>query len=141
MFKTSRGTLREALRVLEQKGLITIRTGVNGGAIVKGVTPHQVSESLGLLIQYQKVSLRDLAEFRENIEGIVAGIVAGRAEKKDIQHLEHLLTLAKRYIEGGISHWDAFIQVDDQFHTDLAHIAGNPMYESVLQTVHDNIDN
>jgi len=53
MFKTSRGTLREALRVLEQKGLIRIKTGVNGGAIVKPLTTHQVSESLALLIRYQ----------------------------------------------------------------------------------------
>ena len=64
MFRTSRGTLREALRVLEQKGLITIKTGTNGGAIVKCPTTDQITESLTLLLRYEKVSLRDLAEFR-----------------------------------------------------------------------------
>ncbi|MBN2123894.1 MAG: FadR family transcriptional regulator, partial [Deltaproteobacteria bacterium] len=74
MFNTSRGTLREALRVLEQKGLISIKTGVTGGAVVNALTTSKVSESLDLLIRYQKVSLSDLAEFREGVEGIVAGL-------------------------------------------------------------------
>src|SRR6185369_12119028 len=56
-FEVSRGTLREALRVLEQKGLIQIKTGVSGGPIVKGVGTEQMSESLAPLIRYQKVSV------------------------------------------------------------------------------------
>lgn len=140
MFKTSRGTLREALRVLEQKGLITIKTGVSGGSIVKAVTTRQVSESLALLLRYQRVSLRDLAEFREGVEGMVTSLAAERAKKKNIQHLKHLLREAKTHLEKGISHWDEFIQVDNALHMALAHIAANPVYESILQTVHDNIN-
>ena len=139
MFKTSRGTLREALRVLEQKGLIAIKTGVNGGAIVKVVTTRQVSESLALLLRYQKVSLRDLAEFREGVEGIVASLAAERAKREDIQYLKQLLTEAEAFLEGGVSDWAAFIQVDNQIHMGLARIARNPVYESFLQTVYDNI--
>lgn len=139
MFKTSRGTLREALRVLEQKGLITIKTGVNGGAIVQAVTPQHVSESLALLIRYQRIPLRDLAEFREGVEGIVAGLAAERATKKDIDFLKQLLSKAKEHLEKGVSRWDEFIEVDNTLHMAMAHIAGNPVYESVLQMLHDNI--
>jgi DNA-binding FadR family transcriptional regulator len=106
---------------------------------VKAVTTHEVSESLALLIRYQRVSLRNLAEFREGVEGIVTGLAAERARKKDIQHLKGLLGEAKAYVEKGVSHWDKFIQVDNSLHMALAHIAGNPVYESVLQTVHNNI--
>ncbi len=139
MFKTSRGTLREALRVLEQKGLITIRTGVSGGAFVKALTTHEVSESLDLLIRYQRVSLRDLAEFREGVEGIVAGLAVERAKSEDIQHMKRLLADAKTHLDEGASGWDEFIRVDNQLHMALAHIAGNPIYKSVLRTIYDNI--
>ena len=140
MFRTSRGTLREALRVLEQKGLITIKTGVNGGAIVQAVTPQHVSESLALLIRYQRIPLKDLAEFREGVEGIVAGLAAERASKKDIDYLNDLLGEAKQHFDKGISHWAEFIQLDNVIHMAMAHIARNPVYESVLQMVHDNIN-
>src|SRR5512136_795361 len=71
-FQISRGTLREALRVLEQKGLIEIRLGVGGGSVVRDVDAGRVTESLGLLIRSQKVSLHHLAEFREAVEGNIA---------------------------------------------------------------------
>jgi len=140
MFKTSRGTLREALRVLEQKGLIAIKTGVNGGSYIRAVTTHQVSESLDLLIRYQKVSLSDLAEFREGVEGMVTGLAAQRATKNDEPRLNNLLQEAGRFLSEGLSSWDAFIRNDNALHMELARIAGNPVYESVLRTVHDNIN-
>ena len=83
MSKVSRRTFHEALRALEQKGLITIKIGVNGGAIVKGVTTNQVSQNLALLIGYQRVSLKDLVEFREGIEGMLVSLAAERAVKEN----------------------------------------------------------
>ena len=139
LFNTSRGTLREALRVLEQKGLITIKTGTSGGAIVKNVTTRNVSESLDLLIRSQKISLNDLAQFRRDIEGIVTGLAARHIDKEGIDALEGIIEEMKTYVDGGVSNWDKFISADNNFHMMLARIAGNPLYESVLGTVHENI--
>lgn len=139
IFKASRGTLREALRVLEQKGLITIKTGVKGGALVNALTTHQMSEGLDLLIRHQMVSLRDLAEFREGIEGIVAGLAVERAKKEEVRHLKKLLKEADTCLHSGTERWDDFIRLDNKIHMALARMAGNPIYESVMQTVYDNI--
>ena len=59
LFQTSRGPLREALRVLEQKGLITIKAGAYGGAFITAVTTEQMSESLGFLLKFKGVTLAE----------------------------------------------------------------------------------
>jgi len=139
MFNISRGTLREALRVLEQKGLIQIRLGVGGGSIVKTVDAEQISESLALLIRSQKVSLNQLSEFREDVEGIVAAHAARRKSEKDIKKLKQYLEKARACLEGGSTRRNAFIRVDQEIHMNLADITGNPIYTSVLHSIHDNI--
>ncbi len=138
-FNISRGTLREALRVLEQKGLIEIKLGVGGGSVVKAVDTDQISESLGLLIRSQKVSLNHLAQFREDVEGIVASHAAEKRVAKDIDRLKDLLTDARSCVKKGRSRRNAFIDIDKQIHMTMARITGNPVYISVLNSIHDNI--
>ncbi len=91
MFDTSRGTIREALRVLEQKGLIVIKTGVNGGPTVREANTEPISDSIALLIQQQKVSLEHLAQFRTLMEGYISEQAALLAKKEDILRLEKIL--------------------------------------------------
>ena len=105
-FGISRGTLREALRVLEQKGLIEIRTGVAGGSIIREANSEQLSENLGLLLRNRTVSLGDLADFREGIEGAVAALAARRAGDRDRELLQGLLGEARLHLEEGIAGWD-----------------------------------
>lgn len=59
---------------------IQIRTGVAGGSL----STEQVSESLALLIRYQKVPLAKMAEFREGVDGIVAAL---RQNHRDLEDL------------------------------------------------------
>lgn len=140
MFRTSRGTLREALRVLEQKGLIEIRTGAQGGAFVSESNARQFHDGLGLLIRHQRVSLNDVAEFREGVEGIVSGLAAKRATRSAVRHLKEILEEARASVEGNAADWKSFIALDNRLHVALAAMAGNPVYETVLRSVHDNID-
>lgn len=139
MFETSRGSIREALRVLEQKGLIDIKLGPNGGTIVKSASTDCAVETLALLVKRKKVSLNDLAEFREGVEGNVAALAAERAGRADIRKLKELLIEAKEQLDQGISNWEEFIQVDRNLHIALAKIADNPVYKYVLEMVHQNI--
>jgi DNA-binding FadR family transcriptional regulator len=139
MFQTSRASLREALRVLEQKGLIDIKLGVSGGAVIKTVDTEPVTESLALLIQHRKVSLMELAEFREGVEGNVAALAARRASREQIADLKALLDSARRQVEKGVVAWEEFCEVDNAIHVAIAAASGNSVYGFVLRMVHDNI--
>ena len=139
MFQTSRGPLREALRVLEQKGLLDIKRGVRGGAIVKRPGMAPIAESLGLLVRHRKITLAELSEFREGVEGNVAGLAARRATPEDIRQLQELLAEARQHAESGVDAWEPFCRVDNRIHVAIAKTAGNRVYEFVLRMVHDNI--
>lgn len=139
MFGVSRGTLREALRVLQQKGMIEIKTGVAGGSIIKGVTSESFSENLALLIRYKKISPLDLAEFREGIEGTVAALAAERATAEDIKALKSLYAQSSTAFAAGPEQWDTAIRCDEQIHLALARISGNALFITVLETVYLNI--
>jgi DNA-binding FadR family transcriptional regulator len=138
-FQTSRGTLREALRVLEQKGLIEIRLGMNGGAFVKGSISEPMAESLGLMIRYRKISLLHLNEFREDVEGIVTARAAERADESDIKKLDGLLAEAAKIMENGKERWLEFLEIDKQFHREVAQISRNPIYIFMHNVIHSNI--
>lgn len=64
----NRGNLREALRILEQKGLIEVRAGSKGGAFVKEATTEPLAEGLVLLIRQRPLGVDHLAELRQVLE-------------------------------------------------------------------------
>jgi DNA-binding FadR family transcriptional regulator len=137
MFNTSRGTLREALRVLEQKGLIEIRLGVNGGAIVKQIDTDPLMESLALLIQSGNVSLAHLSEFRIKIEGSLMELATERATPDDIEKLERMQARARHFYD--IQDWESFLKTDEAMHTYIGTMTRNPVFQFVQKSIHDNI--
>ena len=138
-FNISRGTLREALRVLEYKGLIEIKLGTGGGAVVRSAGMEQFTETLALLIRFGKVSVIDIGEFRAGIEGQIAILAAQEASDKDIIFLDKLLEKLREFKDIGVSAWDDFLDIDQKLHREIARISGNVLYKYVDNVVHDNI--
>jgi DNA-binding FadR family transcriptional regulator len=139
MLQTSRSTLREALRVLEQKGLIEIKLGMGGGAVVKKVTSDLVAESLDLLIRSRQVSLSHIAEFRERVEGDVVVLATSRMQTTDSRILAALLDKARQCVILGTEAVPDFLTADKNIHLYFAKMTGNPIYISILKTIHENI--
>lgn len=141
LFATSRGTIREALRVLEQKGLIVIKVGVAGGAMVRTPDANQVTECLQLLVKSEQVTLNHLLEFRQEVEAVVAELATHRACPEDIEELTELLRKARQLLGRAEAHGDQLLSLDTQIHIAIAKIANNPVFLAVLRMVHENILN
>lgn len=74
-FDVSRPTLREAYRILESEGLITVRRGARGGASVHKPTAETAARYAALVLQSERVLLRDIYDTRMLLEGPVIQLV------------------------------------------------------------------
>jgi DNA-binding FadR family transcriptional regulator len=139
MLGVSGGTLREALRILQQKGLIEIRLGTKGGIFVKNPTTDSVREGLALLIRQRKISIDDLAEFRKVVEPGLLQHVVKNLKKSDIALLYKYLDKLEKHTRKGADGWKDFLATEVDLRKTLIKIAGNLIYESVLVPIHENI--
>jgi DNA-binding FadR family transcriptional regulator len=139
LLDVSRNTLRESLRVLEQKGLVEIRKGNRGGIFVKEPNADSMTESLGVFVQSERITLEQLSEFRQDLEGIVTRRAAEAARTGDTTTLRRLLAEAAECAEHGAERWEEFMRIDRDVHLALARLAGNPLHHFFLETVHTNV--
>jgi DNA-binding FadR family transcriptional regulator len=133
--QVSRSSVREALRVLEQKDLVEIRRGTKGGAYVKAPSHRQLSEGMDILLRFNQLSLDQIAEFREQIEGGVTALAAGKANADDLRMLKHRLEAAQSFLGKGCGGVDGFIEADKAIHLCVAQIAGNPLFTQALKAL------
>jgi DNA-binding FadR family transcriptional regulator len=87
-FGVARTTLREALRVLESQGLISVRRGRTGGPVVTHPDLAPISMALGVVLQLQGTTIGDLDDARQLIEPELAGRLASHHDDDDLTLLE-----------------------------------------------------
>lgn len=75
-FGVSRPTLREAFRILESEGIITVLRGAHGGARVQAPDGSTAARYTGLLLQYRGVALADVYRARTELEVAAVGLIA-----------------------------------------------------------------
>jgi len=131
----SRPTLREAVRVLVDAGLLEVRRGPGGGMFVASdVVPVE------LVRQRSSMRLGEVAsvlEARRLLEPRVAQLAAVRAGEEDFAALERSIEAMRRVVAGGYSQSDEdhFLQLDVQFHLALARASANPTVETLMRAL------
>ena len=130
-FNVSRQTVREALRILELSGFITVQTGGNGGPLIKNTILNSISNLFIDAFRLQNISVEELTGARLEIEKIVLAHAIKNADQEDYEALRKNLLMTRRGIEQGREVIDENIQ----FHMLLAKASKNNMFVLVVGSI------
>lgn len=129
-FGVSRTAVREAIKALQEKGLVDAFPG--RGTFVTNGTSNSMRRSLDRIIKSGETDgWAYLVEAREILEPEIAALAAIRADAQD-------LTTMREAIEVMDKTWrdsDAYIEADLDFHLALAEAAGNPIVLSLIDSI------
>ena len=127
--RVGRPTIREAYRVLQDRGLVTLSPGT--GTRVSAVSSRAISRSVRRFLTSRKVPTREIMEMREILEPEVAALSAARATPELIEGMEQSLSeLAAHHDDLG-----AYVEADFAFHVLLFTAAGNDTLSAVYSQV------
>jgi DNA-binding FadR family transcriptional regulator len=134
LFKVSRSTTREALRLLSSQNLILTSRGPTGGSYVSHPEPRHVKEflelNLGLLVAQSPVTVHALFEARELLETPAAGMAATRRTAEQLDGLRACVRPA-----GGDLDPAQLYEMNRAFHVQLLEAAGNVVLTTLAQPV------
>lgn len=135
-FAVSRPTLREALRILEAEGLISIMRGVLGGVTVHRPDRRMTARAAALVLQSRSVDLADVFDAAAIIEPAAARAVAlSRAHSSAAKRLRGVITEQKRSINDPV----AFTNAQIRFHDEMLALAGNRTLTIVMEMLNEVI--
>lgn len=131
-YEIGRGTLREALRLLEFQGAIALKPGPGGGPVLLSPDATHLASSLMLLMQLHDAPYRTVVEVRHALEPITARMATQRGDQATLDQLE--VSIAR--MRAGIGDEQAFLEANKDFHDVIAWGSGNAMLgffnESIL---------
>ena len=138
----SRPVTREATKVLQERGLVSIRPG--SGTYVTQPASHTVTRPLSLYLRSEPTAMRDILEIRHLLEVQLVGLAVTRADEGDLEELELAtdeMEEALRSLKEAGNPTDRsraaqeFAAANVSFHISLVRASGNRLAGLVLEPI------
>ena len=135
LLQRSRPTIREALRMLENAGLIQSVPG--GGSIVKEPSIASLQEPLESILALHSISDEELFEYRFYMEEMTAAWAAERRTEKDLAALQECIQASEKLVDD----LDAFLKTDIHFRVLVAKASHNQLCVVMEQVIYNIVVN
>ena len=128
----NRATVRESIRLLEQRGLVRMKLG--SGTFIANVSSSVVAESIARYFSFSSCSHDDLVTLREVLEPETAALAAERATAEDLALLKDRIDRLEEAFEkkGSV----AYATADTAFHEALATATHNQLIIAISSGLH-----
>lgn len=128
-FNVSRPVIREALKLLKERGLIETHQGAPTYITKPGV--DTLAKNIGRIAAAQSITPEQIYQVRIILETHAAGLAAGNATKEDIERMKELNK--KRFKQGATP--ESCAKSDMEFHGAIAHASKNPLIEMMHASI------
>lgn len=124
----SRGSVRDALRVLEIEGLVETRPGRAGGSFIRRPDISTFERSLNVLVGGQGIRFHTLVEAREAIEPAAAALAAEHRTDEDLKKLDE----ATQRMNDAVDRVHLFQQLNVDWHIAVVEATHNEIVRAYI---------
>lgn len=138
LFACSKGTIREALKSLEVQGLVSVRTGPRGGAVLASVPLDTAMQLLRNYLHFQHPTGAQIYALRKQLEPVLAVRVCGRLSVEQLERLDALVHQCEA-TPADFEERRAHRIAELEFHNVLAEACDDPLLSFICRFINDLI--
>lgn len=130
-YGAGRVTIREALRLLEFQGVISLKPGPGGGPILQDPSGAQLASTVALLLQMKQAPFRTVAEVRSAVEPMISRLAAERMSDQALAELQESVQSMRETLDDR----HLFLENNKQFHAIIAWSSGNALFGYLVDSL------
>jgi GntR family transcriptional regulator, transcriptional repressor for pyruvate dehydrogenase complex len=130
-YSIGRGTLREALRLLEFQGVIALKPGPGGGPVLLDPDPSHLASTLVLLLQIKRAPYRAVVEVRMALEPMISSLAATHITDETLLEIHSSIEDMKKNLQNE----RVFFQSNRRFHDAIAWSSGNALFGYLVDSL------
>ncbi|MEE2033331.1 FadR/GntR family transcriptional regulator [Rhodococcus chondri] len=130
-YEIGRGTLREALRLLEFQGVIALKPGPRGGPVMLDPDASHLGSALILLMQLSSAPFSVIIEARGALEPMISRLAAERISGETLVLLKETIDR----MHGSLGDQHEFLEANKSFHDLIAWASGNPLFGYMVDSL------